>query len=198
MQGNSHITETISSNQQDQMIQQTVSKERSRLLSFIRKRIPSGADAEDILQDVFFELVESYRLTRPVEQLASWLFSVARNKITDLYRKQKPSSLEEEMLGSFSDDDEQLLLADILPANSRSADTAMWQEAVMDLLEEALEELPSEQKEVFMMHELEDLSFNEIAVITGVPLKTLISRKRYAVLYLRERLQRLYNDLSTN
>ncbi len=166
-------------------------------MDFIRKRIPKSSDAEDILQDVFYELVETYRLLKPVEQIASWMFRVARNKITDKYRKSKTESLEDELLGPISDEDEPLLLADLLDGQHISAETALWQEAVMDALSEALDELPSDQKEVFVMHELEGWSFNEIVDFTGVPIKTLISRKRYAILYLRERLQYLYDDLIT-
>ena len=183
---------------QDNIIKEVVSKERSRLLDFIRRRIPTSIDAEDILQDVFYELVETYRLMKPVEQLASWLFHVARNKITDMYRKSKPDSLEEELLGPSKDEEEPLLLADLLDGQYVSADTAIWQEAVMDALSEALDELPEEQKEVFVLHELEDWSFKDIEAFTGVNTKTLISRKRYAVTYLRERLQYLYNDLLIN
>ena len=193
MEGTAQISTTITG--QDKIIQEAVSKERNRLMDFIRKRIPKSSDAEDILQDVFYELVETYRLMKPVEQVASWLFRVARNKITDKYRKSKTESLEDELLGPISDNDEPLLLADLLDGQHISAETVMWQEAVMDALSEALEELPVEQKEVFVMHELEGCSFNDLVDLTGVPLKTLISRKRYAVLYLRERLQYLYDDL---
>lgn len=175
-------------------IEELVSTNRGRLLDFIRYRIPQKEDAEDILQDVFYELVQSYRLMKPVQQLASWLFTVARNKITDSYRKQKTASLNVGLqLGE--EDDDTFLLSDILRSNDDQADTVLMRESIMEALFEGLEELPVVQKEVFEMHELEGLKFEQIAEITGAPVKTLISRKRYAVMYLRDKLQFLYDDL---
>lgn len=182
---------------QNRQIQETVRRERGRLLEFIRRRIPRPEDAEDIAQDVFYEFTEMYRLMKPVEQIASWLFTVARNKITDRYRKKKPVLLEDVFtFKSNGDEDSMYLLDELLPAaNVRSADVEMMRETIMDALMEALDELPSEQRDVFVQHELEDKSFKEIADETGVTINTLLSRKRYAVLYLREKLRSLYDDL---
>ena len=180
---------------QNESIRQTVEKERKRLLEFIRRRVPSQEDAEDVLQDVFYELVNTYRLMKPVEQMASWMFTVARNKITDRYRKKKPDSLEGHFAIRAGDDGDSLDISDFLPGNMNSPETEMMREAIMKGLEEALDELPKEQREVFIMHEIEDKSFQEIEQITGANVNTLLSRKRYAVLFLRERLQSLYNDL---
>lgn len=185
---------------QNRQIQETVRRERQRLLAFIRQRIPRQDDAEDILQDVFFEFTEMYRLMKPVEQIASWLFTVARNKITDRYRKKKPLLLEDVFTFSNSNgDDEPYLIDELLPAaNIHSADVEMMRDTIMESLTEALEELPAEQRDVFIWHELEDKSFKEIAAETGVTVNTLLSRKRYAVLFLRERLKSLYEDLVNN
>ena len=185
---------------QNRQIQETVRRERGRLLAFIRRRIPRPEDAEDIAQDVFYELTEMFRLMKPVEQIASWLFTVARNKITDRYRKKKPVLLEDVFtFKSSADEDKAYLLDELLPAaDVRSADVEMMRETIMEALMEALDELPAEQRDVFVQHELEDKSFKEIAEETGVTLNTLLSRKRYAVLYLRERLKSLYDDLLSN
>jgi RNA polymerase sigma factor (sigma-70 family) len=180
----------------DRKIEEIISKEKSRLLNFIRQRTPNIEDAEDILQDVFYELVQSYRLMKPVEQLASWLFTVARNKITDLYRKKKPDSLDNAV--HIHEDDEPLFLADILNANTISADDKMMNDFILEAIAEQLEELPKEQRDAFVMHELEDKSMQQIADEMHVPVKTVISRKRYAVLFLRERLQFIYNQILNN
>lgn len=178
---------------QDAEIQQTVHKERKRLFDFIRSRVKGDEDAEDILQDVFYELVETYRLMKPVEQIASWLFAVARNKITDSYRKKKTLSLEEQNIFPQEDEGEMLNLGDLL-ADDETVESKLARDAIMETLEEALDELPEEQREVFVMHELEGKSFKEIAETTGEGVNTLLSRKRYAVLFLRERLKDLYTD----
>lgn len=183
------------SDSQNESIRQTVEKERRRLLEFIRRRVPTQEDAEDVLQDVFYELVNTYRLMKPVEQIASWMFTVARNKITDRYRKKKPTSLEEHFALRAGDDGDRLDIADFIPGNMNSPETEMMRKAIMKRLEESLDDLPKEQREVFIMHEIEDKSFQEIEQITGANINTLLSRKRYAVLYLREQLQSLYNDL---
>ena len=183
---------------QDRQIQQAVREQRTRLLAFIRRRIPDEAEAEDVLQDVFAELVESYRLLKPVEQAAAWLFRVARNRITDLYRRKKTTSLEEELRATGTEDDDSLLLADILPAPDDAPENRLLRETLMEALAAALEELPPAQRQVFIWHELEEKSFREMEEETGVPLKTLISRKHYAVQHLRKRLQKLYTELFTN
>ncbi|WP_375417971.1 RNA polymerase sigma factor [uncultured Hymenobacter sp.] len=184
---------------QDQQIQLAVREQRGRLLRFIQRRIPDPDQAEDILQDVFAELVESYRVLKPVEQAAAWLFRVARNRITDLYRRKKPVSLEAEFAAAEANPDgEGLLLADLLPAPDDRPENRLLRETLMDALSAALAELPAAQRQVFVWHELEDRSFKEMEAETGVPLKTLISRKHYAVLHLRKRLQKLYDELFTD
>ncbi|MBC6612515.1 sigma-70 family RNA polymerase sigma factor [Hymenobacter sp. BT507] len=183
---------------QDRQIQQAVREQRTRLLAFIRRRIPNEAEAEDVLQDVFAELVESYRLLKPVEQAAAWLFRVARNRITDLYRRKKTASLEDELHATGTDEDDSLLLADILPAPNDAPENRLLRETLMEALAAALEELPPAQRQVFIWHELEEKSFREMEEETGVPLKTLISRKHYAVQHLRKRLQKLYTELFTD
>jgi RNA polymerase sigma factor (sigma-70 family) len=198
-----HLTihiETNLADLQNRQIQETVSRERARLLQFIRKRIPRPEDAEDIAQDVFHELTEMYRLMKPIEQMTSWLFTVARNKITDRFRKKKPVLLEDVFSFKGGDSDgEGYLIDELLPAASvRPADAEMMRETIMEALVEALDELPEEQRNVFIQHELEDKSFKEIADATGVTVNTLLSRKRYAVLHLRMRLKNLYDDLLNN
>jgi len=183
---------------QNQSIQETVKKESPRLLDFIRKRIPDANDAEDIMQDVFYQLVETYRLMKPIEEITAWLFTVARNKITDRFRKKKPESLEKQVVYSREEEGEMLNLSDILPSGDESQDTVMLRKAIMEELEDALDELPKDQREVFLLHEIDRKSFKEISGITGASVNTLLSRKRYAVLFLRERLQKLYTELITN
>ncbi|MBP6659875.1 MAG: sigma-70 family RNA polymerase sigma factor [Chitinophagales bacterium] len=183
--------------QNNQKIEYVISKEKSRLLNFIRQRTPTLEDAEDILQDVFYELVQSYRLMKPVEQLASWLFTVARNKITDSYRKKKSSSLED-VAHMQEENDEPLFLADILKSNALSADEKMMNDLIMETIADCLDELPKEQRDAFVMHELEDKSMQQIADEMNVSVKTVISRKRYAVLFLRERLQFIYKQILNN
>jgi len=168
-----------------------VSQWGKRLLGFIRQRVGSEADAEDILQDVWYQLTTTVD-TGPIEQISGWLFAVARNKITDRYRKKRPESLE--MLLQ-SGNEEGPDLAGILLDNSTSPETANLRAFFWKALQEALEELPEEQRAVFVWHELGDLSFNEIASLTGENVNTLISRKRYAVLHLRERLLTLYREI---
>jgi len=185
---------------QDQQIQAAVREQRSRLLRFIERRVPDPDEAEDILQDVFAELVESYRLLKPVEQAAAWLFRVARNRIIDRYRRvpaQRTVSLSAP-LGATEGDEPARLLQDVLPAPDDSPENRLLRETIMDALTDALAELPAEQRQVFVWHELEDKSFNDMVAETGVPLKTLISRKHYAVKHLRKRLRKLYDELFDN
>ncbi|HEY7215174.1 MAG TPA: sigma-70 family RNA polymerase sigma factor, partial [Thermoanaerobaculia bacterium] len=166
-------------------------RERSRLRNFIRRRVPDPRDAEDILQDVFYELVEANRLLMPIDHVTGWLFRVARNRITDLFRKKRPES--------FSDavaDDELLRFEDLLPSPDAGPEALYARHALLDALELAVEELPREQREVFVAHELEGRSFKEIAAATGVSVNTLLSRKRYAVLHLRARLRGAYDLLT--
>ena len=167
-----------------------VRAERKRLFDFIRRRVRTEEDAEDILQDVFYQFVASYSVTEPIEKLTSWLFTVARNKIIDWYRKRRPGGLNRE------DDEtgEPLNLEDILFDPTQNPDDVYARSLVWTELAGALDELPEEQREVFVMHELEGRSFKEIAEITGERINTLLSRKRYAVLHLRESLQELYDE----
>ena len=189
----------MTASQQDRQTADAVRQQRPRLLQFIRRRIPDEAEAEDLLQDVFAELVESYRLLKPMEQAAAWLFRVARNRIIDLYRRQRPVSLEAAFGAAEAEPDgEGLLLADLLPAPDDSPENRLLRETLMDALADALAELPDNQRQVFVWHELDDKSFREMEAETGVPLKTLISRKHYAVLHLRKRLRKLYDELFTD
>jgi RNA polymerase sigma factor (sigma-70 family) len=178
--------------EQDQRISEVVKRERSRLGSFIRRRVPDPRDAEDILQEVFYELVEANRLLMPIDHVTGWLFRVARNRIIDLFRKKKPESFSD--AGVEDEDGELLRLEDLLPSPDAGPDALYARGVLLDELEIALDELPDEQREVFVAHELEGLSFKEIAAETGVNVNTLLSRKRYAVLHLRERLQKIYDE----
>ena len=178
--------------EQDQRISEVVTREQSRLRNFIRRRVPDPRDAEDILQDVFYELVEANRLLMPIEHVTGWLFRVARNRITDLFRKKKPESFSGAAVAD--DDEEPLFLEDLLPSPDAGPDALYARSVLLDAIEVALEELPEEQREVFVAHEVEGLSFKEIAAETGVSVNTLLSRKRYAVLHLRERLQNIYDE----
>lgn len=180
---------------QNALLKETVAKEGRRLFHFIRHRVASDQDAEDILQDVFYELTETVRMMKPIERIASWLFTVARNKITDSYRKKKPEALSNLAARGTNDEGEEFFLTDLLTQESDNADSRLIRKTIMEAVQEALAELPREQREVFVWHELDDLSFNEIAERTGVTINTLLSRKRYAVLHLRNRLQYLYDEL---
>jgi RNA polymerase sigma factor (sigma-70 family) len=179
---------------QDQRISEVVKRERSRLGNFIRRRVPDPRDAEDILQDVFYELVEANRLLMPIEHVTGWLFRVARNRITDLFRKKRPESFSDRAVADV--DDELPQLVDLLPSPDAGPDVLYARHLLIDELELAVDELPEEQREVFVAHELEGLSFKEMAARTGVSVNTLLSRKRYAVLHLRERLQSIYDELT--
>ena len=174
---------------------ETVRKERSRLLSFIRRRLPDPDDAEDILQDVFMELTEAYRLAKPIERVASWLFAVARNKISDWYRKTPPGRMVS--LDAADDDDTgtPVLGVWLAATDETGPESEFFRDTLMDALTDALAELPAEQRDVFVQHELEGRSFRDMADKWGVSVNTLLSRKRYAVLHLRERLRDLYDDL---
>jgi RNA polymerase sigma factor (sigma-70 family) len=180
--------------EQDQRISEVVEREQSRLRNFIRRRVPDPLDAEDIVQDVFYELVEANRLLMPIEHVTGWLFRVARNRITDLFRKKKPESLRDAAVAG--EDDEMLTLEDLLPSPDAGPDALYARNVLLDELELAVDELPEEQREVFVAHELEGRSFKEMAAETGVSVNTLLSRKRYAVLRLRQRLRRLYDELA--
>jgi len=180
--------------EQDQRITGVVKQEQSRLRNFIRRRVPDPRDAEDILQEVFYELVEANRLLMPIEHVTGWLFRVARNRITDLFRKKKPESLSDAV--ATSDEEEPLLLEDLLPSPDAGPDALYARSVLLDELEDALDELPDEQREVFVGHEIEGRSFKEMSAESGVSVNTLLSRKRYAVLHLRERLQAIHDEFT--
>jgi RNA polymerase sigma factor (sigma-70 family) len=175
----------------EQRISAQIAREEGRLRSFIRKRVANPGDVEDILQDVFSELVESYRMMKPVEQVGAWLFRVARNRITDLFRKRKAQALS---ALEGAERDEASSLEELLPSTEAGPEAAYARSVLIDELDAALDELPAEQREVFVAHELEGRSFKELAAQSGLSVNTLLSRKRYAVLYLRQRLQSIYDD----
>jgi RNA polymerase sigma factor (sigma-70 family) len=168
--------------------------ERKRLFDFIRRRVHTEVDAEDILADVFYQMIESYSVTEPIEKMTTWLLTVARNKIIDWYRKRKPESFRQRTDENALSQDLPLNLEDILFDPGQNPDVLYTRSLVWTELADALADLPDEQRDVFIMHELEEKSFKEIAELTGEPVNTLLSRKRYAVLYLREALQELYDD----
>src|SRR5271165_378289 len=176
--------------EQDRRITEAVKQEQSRLRNFIRRRVPDPRDAEDILQDVLYALVEANRLLVPIEHVTGWLFRVARNRITDLFRKKRPDSLSD----AVSTDEESLTLEDLLPSLDAGPDAMYARNVLLEELEEALDELPEEQRDVFVVHEIEGRRFKEMAAETGVSVNTLLSRKRYAVLHLRERLQAIHDE----
>src|ERR1700737_1546239 len=180
--------------EQDRRISDVVKREQSRLRNFIRQRVPDPRDAEDILQDVFYELGEANRLLMPIEHVTGWLFRVARNRITDLFRKKRPRSFSDTAVAD--EDDELLQLEDLLPSPDAGPGALYARTVLLDELEMAVDELPEEQREVFLAHEVEGRSFKEMAAETGVSVNTLLSRKRYAVLHLRERLQSIYDELT--
>jgi len=180
--------------EQDRQISEIVAEERARLRNFIRRRVPDPADAEDIVQEVFYELVEANRLLMPIEHVTGWLFRVARNRITDLFRKKKPEPFSD---AAVADEDGDLLrIEDLLPSPDAGPEALYFRNVLLDELELALDELPDEQREVFVAHELEGRSFKELSAASGVSVNTLLSRKRYAVLHLRERLQSIHDEFA--
>jgi len=182
--------------EQDRQISDAVAREQHRLRGFIRRWVADEGDVEDILQDVFYELVEAFRLARPIEQIGAWMFRVARNRITDLFRKRRPAPLPSGTMEG--QDGEPLQLEDRLPSPAAGPEAAYARGVLLDELEAALDELPAEQREVFLAHEVEGRSFKEIAAETGVGVNTLLSRKHYAVLHLRRRLRAIYDDFLTS
>jgi RNA polymerase sigma factor (sigma-70 family) len=191
MDETSRIAEMTDQNRQ---ISEIVAEQRSRLRNFIRRRVPDPSDAEDIVQEVFYELVEANRLLMPIEHVTSWLFRVARNRITDLFRKKKPVTFSDAALEY--QDGEVLQIEDLLPSPDAGPEALYFRHVLLDELEHAIDELPEEQRAVFVAHELEGRSFKEMAAETGVSVNTLLSRKRYAVLHLRERLQSVYDEFT--
>ncbi len=198
------MEQTLSTNvnvmtrQQDESIAEVIAQEKARLRNFIRSRVDDPFDAEDILQEVFYELVVAYRLMKPLSQVGAWMFRVARNRITDRFRKKKPdASLDSSSFAGPATDSEgaePLLLRDLLPSPDAGPEAAYARHVLLQELEDALDDLPKEQRDVFIAHEVIGRSFKDLAAETGVSVNTLLSRKRYAVLHLRERLQEIYDE----
>jgi RNA polymerase sigma factor (sigma-70 family) len=178
--------------EQDRKISETILREQGRLRNFIRSRVADRNDAEDILQDVFYELVEAYRLMKPIEQAGAWLFRVARNRITDLFRKRKSEALRDQE--TLAMDGEVVTFEDLLPSSDGGPEAAYARSVLLEELDNALDELPPEQREVFIAHEIEGRSFKELSAENGLGINTLLSRKHYAVIHLRERLRNIYDD----
>jgi RNA polymerase sigma factor (sigma-70 family) len=181
--------------QQNQRISEVIQRERLRLLHFIRKRVDDDGDAEDILQDVFYELTEAYRLMKPIEQVGAWLYRVARNRIIDRFRKTRPEAGGDVPLNAGEEDSRQL--EDLLPSPDAGPEALYARSVLLEELDAALEELPEEQRAVFVAHELEGRSFKQLAEDSGVSVNTLLSRKHYAVLHLRRRLQAIYDEFTS-
>jgi len=179
--------------EQNDRISAAIAREQSRLRNFIRKRVVDESDAEDILQEVFYELVQAYRLMRPVEQVGAWLFRVARNRIVDLFRKRRAAPMRDNTIME-AEDGEQFFWQDLLPSPETGPETAYAREVLLEELDAALDELPDEQREVFIAHEFEGQSFRDLAAATGLSVNTLLSRKHYAVLHLRRRLRAIYDE----
>ena len=179
--------------EQDRQISEVIVEQRSRLRSFIRKRVPNESDVEDLLQEVFIKLVEAHRLLQPIDYVTGWLFRVARNRITDLFRKKKPENFSD---AAVEDEDGEFLeIEDLLPSPDAGPEALYVRSVLLGEVELALGELPGEQREVFLAHELEGRSFKELSAESGVNVNTLLSRKRYAVLHLRRRLQSIHDQL---
>lgn len=186
--------QAISMTEQDRKISELIAGERPRLLNFIRRRVPDPNDVEDIVQDVLYALVEASRLLMPIEHITGWLYTVARNRITDLFRKKRPEAFSD---AAAEDEDGELLpLEDLLLSPSAGPDAAYVRNVLLDELELALGELPKEQREVFVAHELEGRSFRELSAETGVSVNTLLSRKHYAVMHLRARLRKIHEEFT--
>ena len=179
--------------EQDYLLSQAMERDRTRLRSFIRKYVADTSEAEDILQDVFYELLEAYRFMKPIEHVTAWLFRVARNRMTDLFRRNKPGSLNN-MVSTGDGGDTEDTLEDLLPSGDAGPEAAYARNLLLDALDEALEELPEAQREVFIAHELLGRSFKDISAETGLSVNTLLSRKHYAVLHLRRSLQSIYES----
>jgi RNA polymerase sigma factor (sigma-70 family) len=174
-------------------ISEVIAGEQSRLRNFIRKRVPNEADVEDLVQEVFYELVEANRLLMPIDHVTGWLFRVARNRIIDLFRKKRPEVFGKDSV-AVSGKGEAVLLEDVLPSPDAGPAEAYARAVLLEEIEEALDELPEEQRDVFIAHEIEGYSFKEIAARTGVGINTLLSRKRYAVFHLRKRLRSIHDE----
>jgi len=182
---------------QNRHISETVAREQRRLRQFIRKYVRDDGDAEDIFQEVFYELVDAYRLMKPVEKVGAWLFRVARNRIIDRFRSKRPVVLGNDSVAG-NEDGEAPRWEDLLPSPDSGPEAAYARRVLLEELDAALEDLPEEQREVFVAHEIEGRSFRELSASTGVSINTLLSRKRYAVLQLRRRLQAIHEEFGGN
>src|ERR1700730_17371297 len=180
--------------EQDESISVAIDRDKTRPHNLIRRGVADPSDAEDILQEVFYELVETYRLMKPIEQVGAWLFRVARNRITDLFRKRKPDASMNDPV--VAEEGEFVTFEDLLPSRDTGPEAAYARTVLLDELEDALAELPDEQREVFLAHEIEGRSFKELAAETGLSVNTLLSRKHYAVVHLRERLREVYDEFT--
>jgi RNA polymerase sigma factor (sigma-70 family) len=193
------MSKTLSLNgmayEQDERIAEAFRLEHTKLRNFIRRRVPDERDAEDILQDVFYELVEAYRMMKPIERVSGWLYQVARNRIIDLFRKKRPRAVSRDPV-RISEDGETLLLDDLLPTLEAGPEAAYARAVLAEELDAALDELPAEQRQVFIAHEIEGRSFKELAQRTGLSVNTLVLRKHYAVVHLRERLEAIYDEFA--
>jgi len=181
--------------EQDSQIVAAIEREGPRLRNFIRKRLPNQDDVEDVLQDVFYELVAAYRLVKPIERVTAWLFRVARNRIIDRLRRQTAADLRENR-GGDAEGGEHLTFGDLLPSSDAGPEAAYARTVLLEELSDALDELPEEQRSVFIAHEFDGRSFKELAEESGVSVNTLLSRKHYAVLHLRQRLRAIYEEFA--
>jgi len=179
---------------QNERLTEAIGRERGRLRNFIRRRVDDESEAEDILQDVFYELIEAYRLMKPIEQVGAWLFRVARNRIIDRFRKKKPEPFAAARDPETGVEDSSLSLEEFLPSPEAGPEAEYARSILLEELDAALEELPEEQREIFVAHEIEGRSFKEISAETGVGVNTLLSRKHHAVLHLRRRLKSIYQE----
>ena len=189
------LNAVLTSSAQDREIAATVRRERGRLLAFIRRRVLDSTEAEDVLQEALYELVAAYRLMQPVEQAGAWLMRVARNRIIDRFRKKKPELLADQGV-EFDEEDDVGGLEDLLPSPDDGPDAVAIRQLMLEQIEAALDELPPEQRAVFIAQELEGASFKELAARSGLPVNTLLSRKHYAVRHLRQRLQNVYDEFT--
>jgi RNA polymerase sigma factor (sigma-70 family) len=187
------LEETLA--EQDRRIDDAVRRDRARLRNFIRRRVTDDGEAEEILQEVFYELVEAYRLMKPIEQVSAWLFRVARNRITDLFRKKKPVAFSE-VPAAVTENGEALHLEELLPSPDGGPDATYARSVLIEELDAALDELPAEQREAFVAHEIEGRSFKELAAETGLSVNALVLRKHYAVQHLRQRLAAIYDEFA--
>ncbi|MGC2300097.1 MAG: sigma-70 family RNA polymerase sigma factor [Acidobacteriaceae bacterium] len=183
----------VTMTEQDRQISKVIAEEGSRLRNFIRRRVPNEADVEDLLQEVFYKLVEANRLLMPIDYVTGWLFSVARNGITDFFRKKRPVNFTD--VAAEDEEGELLVMEDLLPSPDAGPDALYLRRVLLEELESAVADLAVEQRAVFVAHELEGRSFKEMSAESGVKVNTLLARKRYAVLQLRERLQSVHDEL---